>query len=137
MEEVGKGVEKRQPVKWWIRRHRVLALLAPFVIAIVALTLIVAVQGDSWGDFVGGAKFGFALSIYGLAAFQEGMDHQPFSPIWYAEILVWPLYILPAIAFVISRNAKAMISAYVVYCLLVVIAIYSGAVILADCIGSC
>ena len=137
MAEVGKGVEKRQPVKWWIRRHRVLALLAPFVIAIVALTLIVAVQGDSWGEFVEYTKFGFALSICGLAAFREGMRHQPPSLIWYAEILVWPLYILPAITFAISRNAKAMISAYVVYCLLVVIAIYSGAVILADCIGSC
>ncbi len=129
--------ENNQPVKWWIRRHRILALLAAFVIAPIAFALIFAVQCDSLAEKLDGAWVGYFASYYGLGSFTEGIRHYPFSPMWYAEILVWPLYILPAIAFAISRNAKAMISAYVVYCLLVAIAIYSGAVILADCIGSC
>ena len=95
MEEVGKGVEKRQPVKWWIRRHRVLALLAPFAIAIIAFTLVFAVQCDSLADMLDAAQFGFLASIYGLATFTEGIRHYPFTPMWYAEVFVWPFYVLP------------------------------------------
>ena len=137
MEEVGKIVTKRQPVKWWIRRHRVLALLAPVAIATIAFTLFFAVQGDSLADMLDAAKFGFLASIYGLATFTEGMRHYPFTPIWYAEVFVWPLYALPAIEFVFSRNAKVLIFAYAVYCVLVVLAVYSGINIILDGIGSC
>ena len=137
MEEVEENETKRQPVKWWIRRHRVLSLLAPFAIATIAFTLVFAVQCDSLADMLDAAKFGFLASIYGLATFTEGIRHYPFTPMWYAEVFVWPFYVLPAIAFVFSRNAKVLIFAYAVYCVLVVLAIYSGIGILLDGIGSC
>jgi len=129
--------ENNQPVKWWIRRHRILALLAPFVIAPIAFALIFAVQCDSLAEKQDGAWFGFLASYYGLGSFTEGIHHYPFTPMWYAEILVWPLYAIPVIPFVISRNGKVLICVYVIYCLLAILAIYSGIGILLDGIGSC
>ena len=72
MEEVGKVEVKRQPVKWWLRRHRVLALLAPFAIATSAFSLFFAVQRNSLAEMLDAAWFGFLASIYGLATFAEG-----------------------------------------------------------------
>ena len=70
MEEVGKVEVKRQPVKWWIRRHRVLALLAPFL-GMAALLFL-------WG----GVEMFFIDRIPSKKPFQELCEC-----VWFALVL--------------------------------------------------
>lgn len=70
VEEVGKVEVKRQPVKWWIRRHRVLALLAPFL-GMAALLFL-------WG----GVEMFFIDRIPSEKPFQELCEC-----VWFALVL--------------------------------------------------
>ena len=118
--------------KCWIRRHKILALLAPFFALILFLVAWLGIRGacvpSGYGTdpgplrrFVSGAYDGFAFSVFSWIAFVEDWvrltDHYWFS---------YPVYALPAAAFLFARKNRTAVFAYVLFCLLVCAAFFSG-----------
>ena len=121
-----------QNCKPWIRRHRILALLIPFVATLAFFTLFYAIQaavtpepyGDdpgAWHRFWEGFLFGAPFSFFGLIAFV--WDWTRFGGRYW---LAYPFYVIPAVLFLFSKRKRFLIPAYVVYCLLAAAAVFSG-----------
>ncbi len=121
--------QKRKP---WIRRHRVLALIIPFVATIVFFALLYAIQAAAtpkeygyepgvWYRFWDGFMFGATISSFGLVSFDEDWKWLG-GRYW----LAYPFYVIPAVLFLLAKRKRFLIPAYVVYCLLVAAAVFSG-----------
>ena len=120
------------PNKCWIRRHRILALVIPFVVAITFFTLFYGIQAvrmpcgyeensNAWFRFWDGAWFGFYFSAIALISFVE--DWRRLGGAYW---LSYPFYVIPAVWFFLSKTNISVIATYIVYCLLVGMAAFSG-----------
>lgn len=120
------------PNKHWIRRHKILAVIAPFCALILFLSAWLGIRGacvpsafepDSspWNRFLSNAMDGFIFSVFSWMAFVEDWARLRCHH-WFA----YPLYIIPAIVFVASRNNRTAVISYTLFCLLVCAAFFSG-----------
>ena len=116
----------------WIRRHKILAILAPFFILILFFTLWVGIleartpksygsDPGPLGRFFSGTMDGFVFTLFSWLIFIEEWSRM-FEHRW----LAYPLYAIPAIVFLVSRTNRSAIVSYVVFCLLVGAASYTG-----------
>ncbi len=120
-----------QPMKWWIRRHRILALLAPFMGMVVLLFLWNGIgmlfidripTENPLKDLCECVWFFLVLATVGVTrVFEMGPEHLAVYR-W----LSWPFFILPAILYLVLKRTCWAIAAYTVYCLLVCLGIMMG-----------
>ena len=126
------------PKKWWIRRHRVLALLTPFVTAIVFAILFFTIHAQSIQDMLEAAKFGFSYSLLSTIVFAYVLKNMNLSAFWFFSTLAAaPFYLIPAVVFTFSKFAKKQIVAYVIYCALTVSSILAGWAIIVELVAQC
>ena len=127
--EASESVQKGKPR---IRRHRILALVIPFAVAITFFTLFYGIQAvrmpcgyeenpNVWFRFWDGVRFGFPFSAIALIAFVEDWRRLG-GEYW----LSYPFYVIPAVWFFFTKKTVSVIVAYTVYCLLVGMAAFSG-----------
>lgn len=120
----------RESKMWWIRRHRILALLAPFAAMVVIIVGWVAISLVIFRDeiieppveaFLSGVEFGLCGAARGLIDFA-------YSPVRIMAFrwLAWPFYLAPASVFLASEKAVSLISAYVLYFVLACFGVVAG-----------
>ena len=118
--------------KCWIRRHKILAILATFFAAILIFSLFSGFQAVCSSDefaadsgclsrFFAGSSAGFVYSAISWLFFIEDWT-RPLNHNW----LAYPFYVLPALVFFFARTNRTAIIAYVLFCILVCAALYSG-----------
>jgi hypothetical protein len=118
--------------KPWIRRHKILAVVAPFVALILFLSAWMGIRGacvpsafepDSspWNRFLSNAMDGFIFSVFSWMAFVEDWARLRCHH-WFA----YPLYVVPVIVFISTRNNRTAIISYTLFCLLVCAAFFFG-----------
>ena len=121
--------QKRKP---WIRRHKILAVIAPFGALILFLSAWLGIRGacapsafepdtGPWDRFLSNAMDGFIFSVFSWMAFVEDWVRLRCHH-W----LAYPLYIIPAIVFVSNRNNRTVVISYTLFCLLVCAAFFFG-----------
>ena len=123
--------------KCWIRRHKILAIIAPFLLLILFLATWLGTLGactpKEYGQdpgplrrFSSGALDGFAFAVFSWISFVEDWTRMS-DHYW----LAYPSYAVPALVFLFARRNLTAIVAYVLFCILVCVALFSGLGLLA------
>lgn len=118
--------------KCWIRRHKILSVLAPFFASILFFMFFSGFQAvcspdefsaaSGWlSRFLSGSSAGFLYSAISWIYFIEDWT-RPTEHNW----LAYPFYAIPALVFLFVRKNGIAIIAYVMFCILVCAALYSG-----------
>lgn len=127
--EDSESVQKGKP---WIRRHKILAVIAPFVALILFLSAWLGIRGacmpsafepnsGPWNRFLSDAVDGLIFSVFSWMAFIED-----WARLTHHHWLAYPIYAVPAIMFVSTRNNRTAVVSYSIFCLLVCAAFFSG-----------